>query len=54
MPETMGSLVANFCSFRCRFGVLVEHFRKPRNQPAIGRDGRQQAPVTQDEIESRT
>ena len=36
----MGSSVAKCLLVGCRFGVLVEHFRKPRNQPAIGFDGR--------------
>jgi hypothetical protein len=42
----MGSSVAKFLLFNCRFGVLVEHFRKPRNRP----DGRQQAPDIQMEL----
>jgi hypothetical protein len=33
MPDMMGSSVAKILLVRCRFGVLVEHFRKPRNQP---------------------
>jgi hypothetical protein len=40
----MGSSVAKFLLVCCRLGVLVEHFRKPRNQPAAGLVGRQQAP----------
>jgi hypothetical protein len=50
MPETMGSSVANFLLVRCRFGVLVEHFRKPRNRPATGSIHRQQAPDIQMEL----